>query len=283
MTTDWDAPAYESRGAFVWEMPADLLDLLRPATGERILDVGCGTGHLAARIAECGASVLAIDSSPSMVELARRNYPAIRFELLDVLEMRLRSEFDAVFSNATLHWVTRPEEAAARIFDALKPGGRFVEELGGRGNIAMIVSALLAARKEGNAPAVAELPWYFPGEEEYSALLERRGFQIESARLFPRSTPFGEGEGALVDWLEMFARPLLDDLTVPLRTEVLGAVERRLRPVLYRDGRWEGDYVRLRVKAWKCESNAPRTPREILDSWKGGRLSTSVGEIEWGH
>lgn len=251
MTTDWDAPGYESRGTFVWEMPADLLDLLGPAAGERILDVGCGTGHLAARIAECGADMLGIDASPSMVERARRNYPGIRFELLDVLEMRLPSEFDAVFSNATLHWVIRPEEAASRIFDALKPGGRFVAELGGRGNITRIVTALLAAREEGNAPAVAELPWYFPDAEEYSALLERRGFRVESARLFPRPTPLGEGEGALIEWLEMFARPLLDDLAAPLRADVLGAVERRLRPALHRDGRWEGDYVRLRVKAWK--------------------------------
>ena len=251
MTTDWDATGYESQGAFVWEMPAGLLDLLRPAAGERILDVGCGTGHLAARIAERGAGVLGIDASPSMVERARGNYPTLRFELLDVLEMRLRSEFDAVFSNATLHWVIRPDEAASRILDALKPGGRFVAELGGRGNIAMIAGALLAARREADAPAVARLPWYFPGAEEYSALLERAGFRVESARLFPRPTPLGDGEGALVDWLEMFARPLLDDLATSLRAEVLGAVERRLRPALYRDGRWEGDYVRLRVKAWK--------------------------------
>ena len=260
MTTDWDAPGYESRGAFVWEMPADLLDLLGPAADERILDVACATGHLASRIAECGADVLGIDASPSMVELARRNYPGLRFELLDVLEMRFPSEFDAVFSNATLHWVIRPEEAAARIFDALKPGGRFVAELGGRGNITKIVTALLAAREEGNAPAVAELPWYFPGAEEYSALLERRGFRVESARLFPRPTPLGEGEGALVDWLEMFSRPLLEDLAAPLRAEVLGAVERRLRPALYRRGRWEGDYVRLRVKAWKDGDSSPPLP-----------------------
>ena len=251
MATDWDAPGYESRGAFVWEMAGDLVELLAPSCGERILDVGCGTGHLAARIAERGADVLGIDVSPSMVERARGNYPRLRFEVLDVLEMRLRSEFDAVFSNATLHWVTRPEEAAARVFDALKPGGRLVAELGGRGNIARIAGALLEARREAGAPEAAALPWYFPGAEEYSALLERRGFQVESARLFPRPTPLGDGEGALVDWLEMFARPLLDDLAAPLRAEVLGAVERRLRSALHRDGRWEGDYVRLRVKAWK--------------------------------
>ena len=133
---DWDASTYEGRGTFVWEMAADLMDLLGPVRGERILDVGCGTGHLAARIAGCGADVLGIDASPSMIEHARSNYPELRFDLLDVLDMTFRSEFDAVFSNATLHWVTRPEAAAARVFDALKPGGRLVAELGGKGNIA---------------------------------------------------------------------------------------------------------------------------------------------------
>ena len=138
----WDAAKYDSCGTFVWEHGAGLVEILEPRSRERVLDVGCGTGHLTAKIAATGADVLGIDASESMVRQARTNYPRLRFEVLDALEMRLEPRFDAAFSNAVLHWITEPEMAASRIFDALKPGGRFVAELGGKGNIRAIIAAV---------------------------------------------------------------------------------------------------------------------------------------------
>jgi trans-aconitate 2-methyltransferase len=242
---------YDAAGGFVWELGSSLIELLGPERGERILDVGCGTGHLAARIAEAGAEVLGIDASSSMIEQARKNYPRLRFEVVDVLEMDGRSEHDAVFSNAVLHWVTRPELAATRIFDTLKPGGRFVAELGGEGNISMIVAAVGRAREEIGFPGMRTDAWYFPGLDEYSSLLESVGFVIGSAELFPRPTPLGMGEGGLGGWLDIFAEPLMEGLSGPRRKAVVSAVEEMLRPSMFRDGTWWGDYVRIRVRALK--------------------------------
>src|SRR5258708_1506630 len=135
MTREWNPGLYESSHSFVWEYGRDLIGLLAPQPGERILDVGCGTGQLTAEIARSGAHVVGIDSSSRMIEQARGNFPDLRFELQDVCTIEYRAEFDAVFSNAALHWVLRAEDAARAIAQALRPSGRFVAELGGHGNI----------------------------------------------------------------------------------------------------------------------------------------------------
>jgi len=247
----WDATKYDTYGTFVWRLGADLIEFLDPQSGERILDVGCGTGHLTAAIADAGAKVLGIDSSQSMINRARTNHPLLRFEVFDVLELNLGPQFDAVFSNAVLHWITKPEIAVSKIFNTLKPGGRFVAEFGGKGNISTIITAIYRAHERVGGGVIGDDPWYFPSVDEYSCLLEHAGFIVESAHLFDRPTPIGHEEEALSTWLEVFSVPLLKGLTESGRNRVVSIVEEELRPLMYRDGAWVADYVRLRVMALK--------------------------------
>lgn len=247
----WDAAKYDSCGTFVWEHGTDLVEMLAPGPRDRVLDVGCGTGHLTARIADSGAVVLGIDASESMVLQARSNYPDLRFEVVDAREMDLEPQFDAVFSNAVLHWITEPEMAAAGIFAALRPGGRFVAEFGGRGNIGTIIEAVHGARESMEAPPIKRVPWYFPGADEYASLLEGLGFTVGYARLFDRPTRLGEGDGTMITWLQMFAEPLLNDLPESERDTVCCIAEDDLRSKLVQDRVWVADYVRLRVMAEK--------------------------------
>ena len=225
----WDAVQYETRHHYVTDYGAELIDLLAPQPGERILDAGCGTGRLTAEIAAGGATVLGIDSSREMIEQARRKYPHLQFEVADLTAFRSAEPFDAVFSNAVLHWVRPPETAASAIAAALKPGGRLVAEFGGKGNVRSVTDAL------------GEHPWYYPSIGEYATLLETVGLETTSAILFPRPTPV-DGEAGMRDWLRMFCGSFVSEQRFP-------AIEARLRPQLYRDGAWILDYVRLRITA----------------------------------
>src|SRR5579884_3255930 len=238
----WDAGQYEAGFQFVWEYGAGLLDILNPQFGERVLDVGCGTGQLTSEIAGRGASVVGIDSSPDMIAQARINYPRLDFRLVDAASFRTDEPFDAVFSNAALHWMKPPEPVAAAIGAALKPGGRFVAEMGGAGNIASVMEAIEAVI--GREPAAERSPWYFPSIGEYASLLERNGLAVSSAALFPRPTRM-DGERGLRDWMQMFG----GRLAVP--DAAIAHMEEQLRPRLFRDGAWWIDYVRLRVVAEK--------------------------------
>jgi trans-aconitate 2-methyltransferase len=243
----WDARRYDREHSYVWEYAAPLLEVLEPQSGERILDLGCGTGHLSARIAEAGAVVTGIDRSAEMIQEARSHYPHISFEVADARAFSFSEPFDAVFSNAVLHWVKEPEQAIACVRRALKPGGRFVAEFGGKGNVKAIVAALLdAARATGSQ--TGEIPWYFPTIGEYAGLLERGGLEVTSACLFDRPTPL-EGDDAMGRWLEMFFAQPLSKLADETRDQFIGAVEDRLRPLLFRNGTWYADYRRLRITA----------------------------------
>jgi trans-aconitate methyltransferase len=245
--TKWDADLYDDKHAFVWKYGASLVDLLAPGAGERILDLGCGTGHLTARIAELGAEVVGIDSSPEMIEEARRLFPDIRFEVADARDFGFDQPFDAVFSNAVLHWVKPPEQAVACVARALGPGGRFVAEFGGQGNVRAVIAALIAA-----ARAIGlgdwEPPWYYPSIGEYAPLLERAGLEVSTAALFDRPTPL-DGEDGLRHWTEMFARDLVGRVAPVDRDRFFRHLEDAARPGLHRDGTWFADYRRLRVVA----------------------------------
>jgi trans-aconitate 2-methyltransferase len=243
----WDASLYDSKHSFVWKYGASLVELLAPQPGERILDLGCGTGHLTAQISAAGAQVIGIDSSPQMIEQARKTHPALRFEIGDARTFSFGEDYDAVFSNAVLHWVRPPEQAITRIRATLRPGGRFVAEFGGRGNTQQMANALV---RQAAAFGIADysLPWYYPSVAEYAALLERLDLEVTFATLFDRPTPL-EGEDGLKKWFEMFGGSLLDQLKPDQRTECLAALEAELRPALYRDGQWLADYRRLRIVA----------------------------------
>jgi trans-aconitate methyltransferase len=234
----WDAARYQSRHSYVFTYGEDLIGLLEPRAGERILDLGCGSGQLTGKIAESGADVTGLDRSEEMIAEARRNFPSLKFEIGDAANFTVDGHFDAVFSNAALHCVKDADGAAASVARALRSGGRFVLEMGGKGNN----KAVLDAVREVAGPV--ETPWYFPSVGEYASVLERHGFEIAFATLFDRPTRV-EGEDGLEDWLAMFASSILGS------AEARREVAERLRVKMFRDGGWVVDYRRLRVIA-KC-------------------------------
>lgn len=247
---NWDSSLYDDRHSFVWRAGASLVDLLDPAFGQRILDLGCGTGHLTAKIAESGATVVGLDSSTSMIAQARQNFPKLTFALADARGFRFEEPFDAVFSNAALHWIHDAEAVVRSVAVALRPGGRFVLEMGARGNVARIRKAIEDVLSEsGHSP---RSPWFFPTVGEYATLLEHCGFEVRMAQTFDRPTKLEHPERGLREWLEMFAGPYFEGIPTGRREPILRAIEDRLRPDLHRDGAWCADYRRLRVDAVSC-------------------------------
>ena len=249
---EWDAKLYDAKHDFVWKYGSDVVSLLDPRAGERILDLGCGTGHLTAQIAESGAHVTGVDRSAEMVASARLKYPNLKFEISDARNLTFRDEFDAVFSNATLHWIHEPELVLQGVWRALRPGGRFVAELGGKGNIRVMQDAFDVALGElGLAKAGEVQPWYYPSVSEYSTLAENNGLEVRLITLFDRPTGLADGAAGMRNWINMFGADYLAKAGAARREEFLGRVEEILRPKLFRDGQWWADYRRLRLAAYK--------------------------------
>jgi trans-aconitate methyltransferase len=251
-TITWNAELYQSSHAFVWQFGRDLLTMLLPKPGERILDVGCGTGQLTADIAKSGADVIGLDQSAEMIATAKNNFPQVRFEVADIAAAEYDKEFDAVFSNAALHWVRNQEGAITAIGRALKPGGRLVFEMGGRGNIRHIWNAAKQALSDMGVRDPEKLsPWFYPSIGEYAPMLESRGLAVTFAVLFDRPTPLEGGEGGLRNWLEMFGMFASHVLGPEQREEMLRRVEAAAKPALFHNGEWTVDYGRLRMIAVK--------------------------------
>lgn len=246
---NWNAQLYDDKHSFVWKLAAGVLELLDPQPGERIVDLGCGTGHLTDKIAEAGAEVIGVDLSPEMIAQAREKYPALRFEVMDARELALNGRFDAVFSNATLHWINEPERVITGIMKLLKPGGRFVAEFGGKGNTGELLKAVERIRTKRAWPGPMPHPWYYPTIAEYSALVEKHGLEVTYAMLFDRPTPLDDGESGLRNWLDMFGASFMASLSESTRNQLKDEIERELRPILFRDGHWVMDYRRLRIVA----------------------------------
>jgi trans-aconitate methyltransferase len=255
----WNPTLYASRAAFVHRMGADLMDVLGPRAGERILDVGCGTGELTSLIAASGAAVVGLDSSAAMLDEARTRAPGVTFVLGDAQALDYNGEFDAVFSNAAIHWMPRAAAMASGVKRALVPGGRFVAEFGGHGCIARVRDAVgQALERRGESPA-AFMSWYFPTLAEYVAVLSSAGFDVTYAHLFDRPTPL-DGDDGLMGWLQTFLPALETTLGADWEGFVRD-VERAASPALRREGRegrWVLDYVRLRVVA-HAPGSAPRS------------------------
>ena len=221
------------------------MELLAPVAGERILDLGCGDGALTEALVARGCAVVGVDASAAQVEAARRR--GLDARVADGQHLAFDREFDAVFSNAAMHWMTEPDRVIAGVWRALRPGGRFVGELGGRGCVARIVAALRGALARQGIDESRIQPWYFPSDDEYRARLEAHGFVVRSIALIPRPTPL---PGDIGDWLETFAGSFLAAAHDP--AALLDAVRAELRPHLCgADGRWTADYVRLRFAAVK--------------------------------
>ena len=226
------------------------MELLAPKPGERILDLGCGDGVLTKKLADLGCEVVAVDSSAPQVEAARKlglNASAIGAEGLQYKE-----EFDAVFSNAVLHWIqrTNTDVMLAGVYRSLKPGGRFVAECGGHGCIHKIRTALVQALDRRGFDGEARVPWYFPTPGDYASRLERAGFRVDSIALILRPTPL---PGDMIGWLETFALNFFQGFSDQARSNYLQEVRTVLEPQLRdADGTWVADYVRLRFAATKA-------------------------------
>lgn len=246
----WDTELYEAQHSFVWKMGRGLIEDLNPQGGERILDLGCGTGQLTDAIAESGAEVLGLDASPDMIGQARQNYPRRRFVLQDATAMQFQDEFDAVFSNAALHWMQNGSMVAANISRALRSGGRFVAELGGKGNIGQIEAAIQAVLPRYLGQNLPRTRTWFPSISEYASILEGNGLEVRSALLFDRPTPLA-GDRGMEQWIEQFASYYFEPLTPDMRATALGEIVGQLRPLLFREGQWFADYRRLRITALK--------------------------------
>lgn len=244
---DWNARLYRENTGYISDMGMPVIDLLHPCPGERILDIGCGDGILTEKIAALGCEVVGIDASPDMVQAARAR--GLDARVMNATGMSFDAEFDGAFSNAALHWVRPPEAVARGVYRALKAGGRFAAEFGGRGNIAHIRRALHEALKKHGLSAEEVDPWYFPSPEEYTGLLRDAGFEVTSVEHFDRSTELTTG---MASWLESVARPVLEAVPADERHEFVAEVETSLAPILRdKHGVWHGDYVRLRVLAVK--------------------------------
>jgi trans-aconitate methyltransferase len=247
----WDPARYRRNAGFVAALGQPVLELLAPKAGERILDLGCGDGALTAAIAQ-HASVIGVDASAEQVAAARAR--GLEAEVADGAKLAFAAEFDAVFSNAALHWMRDPDAVIDGVWRALKPGGRFVGEMGGAGNVERVRRALTAVLARRGIDGEAANPWYFPAPEEYRARLERRGFAVLSMTLLPRPTPL---PGTLGDWLDTFAESFLAAVPAEEHAAVKAAVEAELAGA-FRDatGRWTVDYVRLRFAAVKPRRSA---------------------------
>ena len=248
----WNSELYQSSHSFVWQYGRDLLVLLNAKPGERILDVGCGTGQLTAEIAQFGAEVVGVDSSPEMIQTAQGNFPQVVFEVADAAAMPYSREFDLVISNAALHWVRDQLGAIASIARALKPCGRLVLEMGGRGNLRHLLEAVYQAlRALGIANPEQLSPWSFPSIGEYAPLLESQGLEVDFAVLFDRATILEGGERGLKLWLEMFGRFAVEAIAPEQRKEFFSLADKFAAPALFHNGVWTIDYKRLRLVAVK--------------------------------
>ena len=239
----WDPQHYARHARFVSDLGAPVIELLNPQPGERILDLGCGDGALTAQILSHGCDVLGVDSSSAMVAAAKSE--DINAVVGDAEKLNFANEFDAVFSNAALHWMQQPEKVAAGVARALKSGGRFVGEFGGYGNVNTIVTALERNLRARGIESPS--PWYFPTAEEYETLLHSTGFSIESIELFPRLTPL---PGKIDAWLNTFGQSFIQRVPEQQRKDFVSSVVDEIRASLCnRDGIWHVDYVRLRFSA----------------------------------
>ncbi|HEX2916649.1 MAG TPA: methyltransferase domain-containing protein [Chloroflexia bacterium] len=246
----WKPSLYNQNAIFSGIQAQDIITLLNPQEGEVILDIGCGTGRLTAAIAESGARSIGIDNSPNTIEAAQAAHPGLEFHLADTRYFHFPFSFDAIFSNTNLHREPDADEVVANIARALKPGGRLVVELEGRGNLQHLIRAAREAVQEILQFQI-EPNWYFPSIGDYTYLLERHGLYPQSAVLFDHPTRLENGAEALRNWLKMFAGSLLENVPWEKTTPVYERIEEKLRDTLLLNGQWYIDYKRLRVVAVK--------------------------------
>jgi len=248
----WNPELYKNKHAFVFDYGASLIELLNPQKDEWVLDLGCGTGELTYQISKICPNVLGIDKSAAMIEKATTDFDGVRFEVGDASNFQYVQKFNAIFSNATLHWVNQYQAAAKCMYDNLVVGGRIVIEFGGKGNVESIVDALRRHLSKRGYHKQAQLtPWYFPSIAEYSTVLETVGFRVTFAQHYDRPTKLADNKNGIVDWIKMFGKVFFVDVNKNDIEEISTEVQKELKSKLYRDNNWFADYKRIRIQAFK--------------------------------
>lgn len=248
---EWNPALYDTSHGFVSRYGQEVLSYLHPQPGESILDLGCGTGDLTNEIFLSGANVTGIDSSAEMIMRARSKFPKIEFQQMDARQLEFDIEFDAIFSNAVLHWIPEKEMVIKGMNLLLRKNGRVVLEFGGKGNMRQLLTALRNTLKEKGYHDNAALEfWYFPSIGEYAAELEKYNFRVVHAAHFDRDTPLESGEG-IKDWLTMFGSNFFTGIPPAERENILNEVQRKLTPTNFVNGAWIADYKRIRIVAIK--------------------------------
>jgi trans-aconitate methyltransferase len=248
----WNAELYDQKHAFVYQYGENLLELLDAKPGEHILDLGCGTGYLTRQIQSLGADVTGIDSSAEMIRQAQENFPEVKFGVANAANFYFAEPFDAIFSNAVLHWIKDQDSLIKTVYDNLKPGGRFVAEMGGRGNIGKLIAAVQQVLlQHGYVDQAAIVIWYFPSLGEYTSRLENHGFRVTFAAHYDRKTLLQDGDKGIAKWITMFGNQYLFGIPENEQQEILKEVTNLLEPAYNENGQWYADYKRLRFIAVK--------------------------------
>lgn len=251
-TNLWDAELYNNRHNFVYAYGRGLIDILAPKTHERILDLGCGSGALTVEISGMAGDVIGIDKSSEMIAKAKQRFPANHFKVADATDFHFDEPFDAIFSNATLHWVLDHKKAIANLYSHLKNGGRMVVEFGGKNNVKTIIDGLRDCLRQRGYLRQADLQlWYFPSVGAYANALETQGFTVTLAEWYDRPTELADAATGITDWLQMFGQPFFDRVPVEDADEIRSEVQNTLQDRLFRQGKWYADYKRIRVIAYK--------------------------------
>lgn len=248
----WKPALYDEKLSLITDYGKGVLDLLHAQKGERILDIGCGTGHLTDEIYQLGAIVTGIDYSTDMIAEAKQAYPQIPFYVKDAARFRTEAKFDAIFSNAALHWMRDAEKVVEAMGLALRPGGRIVVEFGGEDNIGQLLEAMTEVFSTEYGISFSDRnPWYFPSIGEYSSLLEAYGFRVSFAHNFVRPTILPDADQGLDHWMDNFADDFFFDFIDSEKQGAIEKVKEKIRDVLYIDNAWTLDYKRLRMLAVK--------------------------------
>lgn len=246
-TNDWNADRYVKNAAFVSNYGSAVAELLGDISGRSVLDLGCGDGRLTKELVDKGAIVVGIDASSNMIESALEK--GLDARVIDALEMPFEEEFDAVFTNATLHWIPNHPLLAQRVMRALKPNGQFVGEFGGHGNVAAINTAIRGILAQNGIDWRGKKPVLYPSVHQFKAVLEEAGFRVEYMELIPRPTPLPTG---IRGWLETFGDSFFTDVSHSTKASLVDQIEELLAPALRDEfGNWTADYVRLRFRSFK--------------------------------